>query len=168
MCKKLISLNVPYFPRGTRPLHEMLSYSRFDYMRDFQKPGNAEAIIESDSDHFIKRVFITYAASENYITEDELKVFSNSFKNPGDITPALEYYRNLTLNWKLTENRAYKKIRTPTLMIVGDLDPLLTPDMFLGVEKYVPNVTVKHISCGHWMQQEAPKKTNEYILEFIL
>jgi pimeloyl-ACP methyl ester carboxylesterase len=39
--------------------------------------------------------------------------------------------------------------------------------MARNIERWVPNVTVKRIDCGHWTQQEAPDETNQAILEFL-
>lgn len=166
-CEKLISLNVPYFPRGPKPLHELLTDERFNYMRDFQNRGEAEAIIEADIDEFIKKIFENYSARKNFMSEADLKFFADALRGSGNITPPLEYYRHLKLNWELTENHLGKKIKTPTLMIVADQDPLLTPEMSLGIQKHVLDVTIKHIDCGHWTQQEAPDETNTLILEFL-
>src|SRR3990167_8113895 len=92
-CEKLISLNVPYFPRGPKPLHELLMDVRFDYMRAFQKRGEIDAVIEADIDGFIKRTFMHYASRKNFISEKDLKFFIDAFRTKGSITPPLEYYR---------------------------------------------------------------------------
>lgn len=166
-CEKLISLNVPYLPRGPKPLHEMLTDSRFDYMRLFQKPGDAEAMIGSDVNGFFKRMYEGYSRQKNFMSASDQQYFVEAFEAPNAITPALEYYRNLTRNWELTEKQVTRKIRVPTLMVVADQDPLLTPAMFDHAEKYVPDVTIKHINAGHWSQQEAPNDVNQLILDFI-
>lgn len=166
-CEKLISLNVPYIPRGPKPLHELLTDARFDYMRAFQKRGEMEAMIEADIDGFIRRIYQEYALHKEFISEGELTFFADAFRAKGSITPPLEYYRNLQFNWEITQDHAGQKINIPTLMIVADFDPLLTPEMSVGIEHYVPNITVKHIDCGHWTQQEAPIDTNQFILTFI-
>jgi pimeloyl-ACP methyl ester carboxylesterase len=168
LCDKIISLNVPYFPHGDKPLHKMLLQPEFDYMRAFQIPVLPEKNIEKDIDGFIKQVLIDYAAQKNHINDDELLFFANSFRGVEKITPAINYYRNLTKNWELTAHHANKKIFIPALLIVADRDPLLTPEMSLHIKKYVPNIIVKHIDCGHWTQQEAPNETNQIILDFLL
>lgn len=166
-CEKLISLNVPYFPRGPKPWHEMLTDKRFDYMRFFQKPGEAEAMIESDVRGFFSRLYESYSAPNTVIPVSDQQYFINAFCKPNAMSAALAYYRNFTRNWELTEKQMARKIRVPTLMVVGDQDPLLTSDMFFHAEKYVPGVTIKHVNCGHWMPQEAPDEVNQLILDFI-
>jgi pimeloyl-ACP methyl ester carboxylesterase len=33
--------------------------------------------------------------------------------------------------------------------------------------RYVPNVEVQTLDCGHWIQQELPEETNRLILEWL-
>ena len=33
--------------------------------------------------------------------------------------------------------------------------------------EFVPNVEVVKLDCGHWIQQEKPKKTNKAILKWL-
>lgn len=42
-------------------------------------------------------------------------------------------------------------------MVMPALDPVFSPNMIKGIEKFVPNVTVGHIEeAGHWVLQEQP------------
>jgi pimeloyl-ACP methyl ester carboxylesterase len=54
-------------------------------------------------------------------------------------------------------------------MITAELDPVLRPELALGMEARVPNLrrTVLLEGCGHWTQQEAPAQVNAAILEFL-
>lgn len=165
--RKLVSLNISFIPRGPKPPLEMLTDSRFDYIRFFQQPGVAEAAIEPDIDGFIRTSFMNNAARKDFISDEELKVFADGFRGPGGITPALEYYRNFNHNWEVTAHHAGRKVMTPALMILAEKDPVAKPEMAAGIEKYVPNVTVRRIDCGHWTQQEAPQETTRLMLEFL-
>jgi epoxide hydrolase 4 len=164
---KLMALNVSFIPRGPKPPLEMLTDARFDYIRFFQERGVAEAAIEPDIDGFIRTAFINNAAKKDFITDEELKIFADGFRGPGGITPALEYYRNFNHNWEITANHAGKLVMTPALMLLAEKDPVVRPEMADSIAKYVPNVTVKRIDCGHWTQQEAPTETNRAMLDFL-
>ncbi len=163
----LIALNVPFMPRLAKPPLELLTDARFDYIRFFQKRGDAEAMIEPDVDGFIRNAFMNSASRKEMLTDADLKVFADGFRGPGGITPALEYYRNFNHNWEITADHAGRKVMTPALMLVAEHDPVLRPEMADTIARYVPNVTVKRIDCGHWTQQEAPDETNRAILEFL-
>jgi epoxide hydrolase 4 len=165
--RRLIALNVPFMPRGEQSPLETLEDSRFDYIRFFQKPGAAEAMIEPDVDGFIRNSFKKNAARTDFITDDELKVFADGFRGPGRVTPAIEYYRNFDRNWELTADHTGRIVSTRTLMILAEKDPVTTPEMAEGIQQYVPNVTVKRIDCGHWTQQEAPEETTGAMIDFL-
>jgi epoxide hydrolase 4 len=164
---KLVAFNVSFMPRlPKRPL-ELLTEARFDYIRFFQKRGDAEAAIEPDVDGFIRTAFMNNAARKDAFSEADLRVFADGFRGPGGITPALEYYRNFDHNWEITPHHAGRKVATPALMILAEQDPVVRPEMAAGIERWVPNVTVRRIDCGHWTQQEAPQETNRLMLEFL-
>ncbi|MGH7950229.1 MAG: alpha/beta fold hydrolase [Candidatus Binataceae bacterium] len=165
--QKLIALNVAFIPRGPKRPLEMLTDARFDYIRFFQKRGEAEAVIEADVDGFIRNAFLSNASRKGFIDEAGLKVFADGFRGPGGITPALEYYRNFDHNWEITAEYAGRKVTTPALMLLAKHDRVATPEMARNIERWVPNVTVKELDCGHWTQQEAPDETNRTILEFL-
>jgi microsomal epoxide hydrolase/non-specific protein-tyrosine kinase len=53
-------------------------------------------------------------------------------------------------------------------MICAENDPILIPASAEGMEKYVPNLTVKLIKdCGHWTQQEQPEEVNRLMVEWL-
>jgi pimeloyl-ACP methyl ester carboxylesterase len=165
--RRLIALNVSFIPRLPKPPLEILTDARFDYIRFFQKRGDAEAMIEPDIDGFIRNAFMNNASRKEMFTDADLKVFADGFRGSGGITPAIEYYRNFNHNWEITADHAGRKVMTPSLMLVAEKDPVLKPEMADNIARYVPNVTVKRIDCGHWTQQEAPDETNRAILEFL-
>jgi pimeloyl-ACP methyl ester carboxylesterase len=167
-CRRLIALNVSFIPRGPKPPLEILTDARFDYIRFFQRPGDAEAFIGADVDGFIRNAFMSNASRKNFIDEDELRVFADGFRGgPEAVAPAINYYRNFNHNWEITAHHASRQILTPTLMLLAEHDPVLPPSMADGITKYVPNVTVRRLDCGHWTQQEAPEETNRLILDFL-
>jgi len=164
---KLIALNVSFMPRGPKPPLEMLTDARFDYIRFFQERGVAEAAIEPDIDGFIRTAFLNNAWKKDFITDVELKVFADGFRGPGGITPPVEYYRNFNYNWEITAHHAGKQVMTPALMLLAEHDPVVRPEMANSIAKYVPNVTIKRIECGHWTQQEAPEETTRAMQDFL-
>lgn len=96
------------------------------------------------------------------MSENELTVFVSAFKSSG-FTGSINWYRNLDRNWHLLAN-ADPIIELPTLMIYGEQD--LIPK-FEGLSQFVPNVQEVSLECGHWIQQERPKETNQLILEWL-
>jgi pimeloyl-ACP methyl ester carboxylesterase len=49
-------------------------------------------------------------------------------------------------------------------MIYSDRDPVQPSD---NLTKFVPNVEVVNLDCGHWIRQEKPEETNQAILKWL-
>jgi pimeloyl-ACP methyl ester carboxylesterase len=59
-------------------------------------------------------------------------------------------------------------VQVPTLVIWGEKDQYLVIGNLEGLDKYVPNLTIKRIPDGsHWVVHEKPELVNSYIREFI-
>lgn len=59
-------------------------------------------------------------------------------------------------------------VKVPTLVIWGEKDTALLTGNLVGLDKYVPNLTIKRIPEGtHWVIHEKPELVNSYIREFI-
>lgn len=54
--------------------------------------------------------------------------------------------------------------RQPTLMIYGDRDAVPRSE---NLTKFVPNVEMVNLDCGHWIQQERPHEANQAILSWL-
>ena len=59
-------------------------------------------------------------------------------------------------------------VKVPTLVIWGEKDTALLTGNLEGLDKYVPQLTIKRIPDGtHWVIHEKPELVNTYIREFI-
>jgi epoxide hydrolase 4 len=59
-------------------------------------------------------------------------------------------------------------VKVPTLVIWGEKDTALLTGNLDGMDKFVPNLTIKRIPNGsHWVIHEKPALVNGYIREFI-
>ena len=59
-------------------------------------------------------------------------------------------------------------VKVPTLVIWGEKDTALLTGNLEGLDKFVPNVTIKRIPDGtHWVIHEKPALVDGYIREFI-
>jgi pimeloyl-ACP methyl ester carboxylesterase len=64
------------------------------------------------------------------------------------------------------------KIKTETLIIWGEDDPILPPNQPIGrteeLRKALFNASLKMVkNCGHVPQEEAPMETNKLIADFL-
>ncbi|MCI4650806.1 alpha/beta hydrolase [Phaeodactylibacter sp.] len=182
---KIISLALPYQERGEKPWIELMeAYLGSDnYFVHFNKqPGVADAILDEHTQQFLRNLFrkntpltppepgmlmINLARAkdpqgEPVMSEQELAIFVSSFQSSG-FTGSINWYRNLDRNWHLLAE-VNPVIQQPALMIYGDQDMIPKSER---LSAFVPNVEEVSIDCGHWIQQEKPKETTQYILDWL-
>jgi pimeloyl-ACP methyl ester carboxylesterase len=193
----VIGVNTPFLPRPPiDPIMGMRAvYGENMYIVFFQKPREADAILAKDvgkTFRFFMRKNTTTAAEfasrpqnernfelvsalqsdeskwpgEVLLAPDELKVFVDTFTRTG-FTGGINWYRNFTRNWELSE-KLEQKVKVPGLMIMAEDDVVLSPAMAEGMERFVPDLEkslIRH--CGHWTQQEHPQETNMAMVDWL-
>ena len=103
---------------------------------------------------------------ERFLTPDEMAVFVESFQRTG-FTGAINWYRNFTGNWRLTEG-VEQKVKVPALMVMAELDAVLPPSAADGKEAFIPDLETALIKgSGHWTQEEKPEETSRVILDWL-
>ncbi len=193
----VIGMNVPFIPRlSDDPIKLMRESLGEDmYIVWFQKPGEAEAVLEQDvarTFRFLMRkshltpadvaalppekrnvpLLTRLAAPEEswnsvlILTEHELGVFTETYRQTG-FTGGINWYRNFTRNWQTTADMA-QRVDKPALMFTAEKDLTLPPSMADGIENYVPDVEVHLVQdCGHWTQQEKPDEVNRVMIDWL-
>lgn len=182
---KIINLSVPYMDRGEKPWLEFIEefLGEDNYFVHFNKnPGVADVIFEENVFQFLNNLYrkneplrepepgmllINIARQktpygEALMNESELDVFVSAFESSG-FTGSINWYRNLDRNWHLLAD-ADPIIQKQALMIYGDRDMVVKSP---NLSEFVPNVEVVSLDCGHWIQQEKPKETNQIILDWL-
>ncbi len=112
---------------------------------------------------------------QGYFTEEDRKAYIEAWSQPGALTGGLNYYRAAHLgpftgesDDSLSADPSLFTVEVPTLVIWGEKDKWLLTGNLEGLEKYVPNLTIKRIPDGsHWVIHEKPALVNSYIREFI-
>lgn len=60
-----------------------------------------------------------------------------------------------------------KRVDLPTLLVVSDKDYICRADMQTdSTAKWVKQLRVEELSCGHWVQLELPDKLNQLMEGF--
>jgi pimeloyl-ACP methyl ester carboxylesterase len=112
---------------------------------------------------------------QGYFTEEDREAYIEAWSQPGALTGGLNYYRAAHLGSftgesddSLSAGPSLFAVAVPTLVIWGEKDKWLLTGNLEGLEKYVPNLTIKRIPDGsHWVIHEKPGLVNSYIREFI-
>ncbi|GJN35627.1 hypothetical protein PR202_gb24421 [Eleusine coracana subsp. coracana] len=193
MVRALVTLGVPYFPRGPNPTTE--SFAALGdgfYIAQFQEPGRAErAFGRYDVATVLKKFYameidelvappgveiIDFLEAPSsplpWLTDEQLAQYAEKFHKSG-FTGPLNYYRMLDTNWRLTAPWNGAKITVPAKFILADKDVGLQS---FGIEHYVksgglksnvPDLEVAIIEGHHFLQQEQPERVNSEIFSFL-
>lgn len=187
----LALLSVPYVPRGERSVVEHIRATDpegpFAYMLAFQEDG-IEAMFEADPIETLRRTHWTLCGSlpddwkegdplpdglPPYLSEGEFENYYRAFARSGFANP-INYYRNLHQNWLAARPWTNAKLHLPVTFIAGAQDFVATTaDGGLGssvdeMSSWCTDLRGVHLieGAGHWVQQEAPDRVNELLIDF--
>jgi len=110
-------------------------------------------------------------------TEADKQAYIEAWSQPGALTGGLNYYRASRVGPPAGDDKQATnfaaglgtlEVKVPTLVVWGEKDIALLTGNLEGLDKFVPNLTIKRIADGtHWVIHEQPTLVNEYIREFI-
>ena len=176
LLKKLVIINAPHpavFERelANNPAQQKAS----QYMLFFRSPG-AEAALAADNYAALLRVFEPPRQLGKFTADDD-RAYVQAWSQPGALTGGLNYYRAARVGppggqgtVAATEALATRDVvvRTPTLVIWGERDDALLTGNLLGLDAFVPQLTIKRIPAGsHWVVHEFAAEVNGLIREFL-
>lgn len=183
--KEIINLALPYQERTPVPwitfMEQIMGPDNY-FVHFNRQPGVADAILDANAARFLRNLYrkdlpqtppdpgmmmINLALAEApmgnpVMHEADLDVFVQSFERTG-FSGSINWYRNLDRNWQILAD-VDPIIQAPALMIYGAHD-MIPPSPNLS--DFVPNVEVKTLDCGHWIQQEKPEETTDLILGWL-
>jgi pimeloyl-ACP methyl ester carboxylesterase len=160
---KLAVLNAPHPARFLEAARRPRQLLRSSYMIFFQLPLVPEALLGANRAWAIARMLRRTAVRTEAFSDEDLERYREAMSRPGALRSALNYYRAIRPN-RLPQDLT---VRAPTLVLWGVHDQALGRELTEGLERWVPDLTVRHLDCGHWTQQELPEEVNEALLEFL-
>jgi pimeloyl-ACP methyl ester carboxylesterase len=187
----VVSLSVPFMPRTDSDPVAMLEqfFGPEHYIVHFNRqPGVADKAFADDPRRLFNNIFrkhmwsgksassesVSYDVSlmavleltdppgEPLMSDEEMDVFVEAFSK-GGFTGPINWYRNITRNWEASEG-VKQYIDLPCGMIFGEYD--IVPKGG-DVSACVPNLETVTFESGHWIQQERPDETNEFLLSWL-
>ena len=188
----------PRLPGSTRPTELMRAAlgDSFLYILYFQDEGVAEAELDGDIRGTLRRVLYSISGDippedfrffdpsatcandllrepeklPDWLTEEDLDVFTTEFERKGTFRHGINWYRNIDRSWELLAPFANATVQQPALFIGADRDAIFgqTRESVDATRAWVPNLrTVWVDDCGHWIQQEEPDIVNDALLDFL-
>ena len=173
--QKLIIINAPHPVTFVRELRDNPAQQKASqYILVHRTPEAVEIVARDDYAVLVNSV-LKDGMERGYFTEEDKKAYIEAWSQPGALTGGLNYYRAAHLGSFagesddiLSVDPSLFEVRAPTLVIWGEKDRYLLTGNLEGLEKYVPNLTIKRIPDGsHWVIHEEPALVNSYIREFI-
>jgi epoxide hydrolase 4 len=175
--EKLVIVNSPHpvlFARelATNPAQHAAS----DYMRLLIDP-KAERVMAEDNFRRVVNLLTKSSTDASWLTPELLAHYREAWSQPGALTGSLNYYRASPLHPPDGQDRGAATaplpaqeftVRVPTLVIWGERDTALLPNLLDGLDAFVPDVRIERIANGsHWVVHEFPGRVNALIREFI-
>lgn len=177
LVEKLVIINAPHpgvFDRelAQNPAQQQAS----QYMLLFRSP-NAESTLSANNYAPLVEGVLGELKRSGKVTEADIARYIQAWSQPGALTGGLNWYRAARVGppvggqrESLTASVGVESLRVtvPTLVIWGEKDTALLPGNLVGLEQFVPNLTVERIPEGsHWVVHEQPDRINRLIREFL-
>jgi len=159
----LVILNAPHPGRFMEAVRTPRQALRSSYVLLFRTPGLSELLLGANRCWALARGMRRSAVNKDAFPDEVLERYREAMSRPGALTAALKYYRHASLS-KLPPDLS---VRAPTLILWGEHDQALGRELTEGLERWVPDLTVRYLDCGHWTQQERPEEVNRALLEFL-
>ena len=180
MLDRLVIVNAPHPGVFGRLLaSDAAQQQASQYMLMFRSP-QAEQNLAANDYVFLVKVVLDAGLKTGVFTEDDKQAYIKAWSQPGALTGGLNYYRANEVgppvsgqvareaggNFAVDPNNLVVKV--PTLVIWGEKDTALLPQNLDGLEKFVPQLTIKRIPDGsHWVIHEKRAEVNAAIRDFI-
>ena len=169
---RLVILNASHPQRFRQELFSNLEQLRWSsYLLALQIPGLPEWLIQNNLRDLVTNLFQRQAIRKGAFTTQDAELYQAALRKPGAIAAAMHYYRQFLSGqlWLRHWGRLVRPVTTPTLMLWGEEDTLLSQGSMEEIEQFVSaSFELKRVpQCGHWIQQEAPETVNRELLNFL-
>lgn len=173
-------LNFPHPGPYRRELLTRRQLARSWYVGFFLLPHLPEAALRRDDYAFLDRLFRDDPVTPDAFTDEDVRRYREAISLPGALTAAVNYYRALVPQYSARLLReslpgagselppTTATIETPTMVLWGDRDSTVVPEMADGLERWIPDVSVHRLpDASHWVQEDRPKRVTDHLLEFF-
>jgi epoxide hydrolase 4 len=164
---RLVIMNVPHPKVGEREIKHWRQFKKSWYIFFFQLPWLPEWMMGAKGARGIKGAFYNMAVDKSRFGKEVLQTYADAALRPGALTAMINYYRAL-LRTPDFRQIGDAQIDVPTLMVWGEEDKALNICCTQGTEEWVNDFTLHRLAnVSHWVQQEAPEKVNDLVLNWL-
>jgi epoxide hydrolase 4 len=177
---KLVIINAPHPGVFARELQSNPEQQKASAYMNFFRSDQAEAMLSANNCATLQKVLFGTSTKPEVFSEADRQIYIDAWSQPGALTGGLNWYRAAKVG-PPTENNPNREtnlaaaaaldslhVNVPTLVIWGEKDTALLTGNLEGLDKFIPQLTIKRIPNGsHWVIHEEPELVNQYIREFI-
>src|SRR3954449_1542449 len=162
---RLAILNAAHPRKLSQGLHHPDQLRRSWYFFFFALPDLPESVVMANNWHFFRH-FLHDAHPA--FTPEEIGRYVEAWSQPGAATGMINYYRSSVRQSKGAD-AALRPISAPTLVIWGQDDGYLGPDLAEPDHDDVPNLDrVERVpDASHWVHHDASERVNQLLAEFF-
>lgn len=168
LVERLAVLNAPHPVLMRRKLATLAQARRSSYMFFFQLPYFPERSLARRRAGFIKMMLRRDPATPGAFSPEEIEAYREAFLRPGAATAAVNYYRAAFRHRPRIPGLRRSLDAVPTLVLWGEGDRYLGPELLDGLDALVPDLRLVRIpGASHWLPADAPERVNEELVGFF-
>jgi len=164
---RLAILNAPHAVAFARGLRSPRQLARSWYMFAFQLPELPERLLRRNDLRAIRAVYMRDPVSRDAFSTADIERHIAALRPAGALTAAVNYYRALFRDARALI-AATRVIRRPVLVLWGERDRYLGPELAAPDPRWVPDCRVVRIpDASHWVHLDAPDLVNAELIRFL-
>ena len=159
---RLAILNSPHPLRFRSALRNPRQLKKSWYFGFFQLPRVPEMLLPRDNWAGLKQGFAKDARPGTFTPEDAAR-YVEAWEQPGAASASVNYYRAAVRR----RGAKFLPIAAPTLVLWGDRDRYLVPELAEPDPVDVPNARVEHFDASHWLHHDEADAVNRRLASFF-
>ena len=163
---RLAILNAAHPRKLSQGLHHPGQLRKSWYFFFFDLPELPETVVHASRWHFFRHFL--HDAHPPY-TPEEIDRYVEAWSQPGAATAMINYYRSSVRTSPKRAEAALRPIQAPTLVIWGQRDQYLGPELAEPDHDDVPSLDrVEHLpDASHWVHHDEPGRVNQLLIDFF-
>ena len=163
---RLAILNAAHPRKLSQGLHHPGQLRKSWYFFFFDLPELPETVVHANHWHFFRH-FLSDARPA--FTKEETDRYIEAWSQPGAATGMINYYRSSVRTSPKRAEAALRPIKAPTLVIWGERDHYLGPELAEPEHDDVPNLDrVERLpDASHWVHHDEAERVTQLLTEFF-
>ena len=165
MLDRVVVMNCPHPVTFAKAMSDPGQLVRSWYIGFFQVPLLPEIALSANRYAALRRL---YPTSTGAFTAQDIDRYLEAADRSERFRGGLNYYRAAARRNPMRPREDLRPVERPGLVIWGDGDGVLKPELAEVSPRWGPDVRIEHIgTAGHWVHHEEPDVVNELLTGFL-